>query len=87
MFGVVSFSGCGGVKDCRTSTVSGGALHSAEKNLSRGRFSKFSRSTKKKRRLGNAEPRSTEARRQMLLTTSWSHTSQAGIFWGIRLSN
>ena len=28
-----------------------------------------------KRRLGNADPRSTEARRQMLLTTSWSHTS------------
>ena len=69
-----------------------GSIARAEKNLGRGRFSKFSHSTKyaltkKKRRLGNAEPRSTEARRQMLLNTSWSHTSQAGLFWDIRLSN
>ena len=40
------------------------------------------RRPRKKRRLVNAEPRSTEPRRQMLLTTSWSQTSQAGLFWG-----
>ena len=74
----------------RTDTRSAGEpCARAEKNLGRSRFSKFSRSTKyaqtkKKRRLGNAEPRSTEPRRQMLLTTSWSHTSQAGLFWGHR---
>ena len=38
------------------------------------------RRPRKKRRLGNAEPRSTEPRRQMLLNTSWSHTSQPGLF-------
>ena len=37
--------------------------------------------------LGNAGPRSTEPRRQMLLNTSWSHTSQDGLFWDIRVSN
>ena len=61
-----------------------GSLARAEKNLGHGRFSKFSHSakyakTKKKRRLGNAEPRSTEPRRQMLLNTSWSHTSSRAL--------
>ena len=66
-------------------TVSGGALHMQRKVWAAADFQNFlarpnTRRPRKKRRLGNAEPRSTEANRQMLLNTSRSHTSQAALF-------
>ena len=86
--------------DWSVRTVSGGALRSLHAHACREKFGpwpifkifsldqiRVDQEKKEVRKRRASIYRTSPSLRQMLLNTSWSHTSQAGLFWDIRVSN